>query len=129
MRLATPHRTAAFRDPLYKIRFHLYHAPEARLVAACKRDGQDIIAHAGAARCINYVAPGYGQLVVHLWFDPSHRLSSPFGASCVAHECVHAAHAVFARIGAKASFAWEDDEPYAYYVEWLVCEVMRRLRA
>lgn len=116
-----------FRDPLYKIRYHAYRGPEALLVAQCKRDKQVIEAHNGAARTVNYVAAGYGQLVVHLWFSPEWKLTSPFGASCVAHECVHAANAVFERIGAKSTVSWHEDEPYAYYVEWLVREIHRRL--
>lgn len=120
---AKPNRVAHFRDPIYKIQYHVYHAPESRLVDACKRDGQTIEVHHGAGRSVNYVAPGYGQMVVHLWFDPDYAITSPFGASCIAHECVHAANAVFERIGAKSTVAWHEDEPYAYYVEYLVREI------
>lgn len=116
-----------FRDTLYKIRFFLYHSPERRLVARCAKDGQPIDAHDGAARTVAYVSEGFGQLVVHLWFSPDTNLRSPFGVSCLAHECVHAANAVFDRIGATATFDWHADEPYAYYVEYLVRECARRL--
>ena len=125
--MAAPNRYAEVRDPLYKIRFHLYHAPEARLVARCKRDGEVVEAHNGAGRCLFYQAPGFGQLVVHLWFSPNTDLRTPFGVSCVAHEAVHAANAVFEHVGCAPTFAWHADEPYAYYVEWIVRETIRRL--
>lgn len=128
MKKVAPNRHALVRDPLYKIRFHLYHAPEARLVAECRRDKVDIEIHRGAGRTVNYKAPGYGQLVVHVWIDADTSLRTPFGVSAVAHECIHAANAVFEHIGAAATFAWHGDEPYAYYVEWLVREFMRRMR-
>lgn len=123
-----PVQHAAFYDPLYKIQFHVFRGPEALLVAQCKRDGQPIGPHDGAARCVNYVAPGRGQMVVCLWFSPAYPFTTPFGASCVAHECVHATNSVFERIGARATLAWHDDEPYAYYLEWLVREIHRRMR-
>ncbi len=116
------------RDPLYKIRFHFWRGPESALIAWAKKDGWPCDAHDGAARSINYVAKGYGQMVVHIWVAPAYSLRSPFGISALAHECVHAANAVFERIGAPVSLKWHEDEPYAYYVEWLVREFLRRMR-
>lgn len=120
-------RHALVRDPLYKIRLHFWRGPEAALVAQVKRDGYDERIHDGAARMIAYTAPGFGQLVVHIWVSPDHALTDPFGASALAHECVHAALEVFKRIGASAPTP-ETSEPFAYYVEWLMREFLRRMR-
>ncbi|MDP2319587.1 MAG: hypothetical protein Q8O42_09655 [Acidobacteriota bacterium] len=121
-------RHALVRDPLYKTSIHFWRGPEAAMVAQVKRDGYDeATVHDGAARMVSYIAPGYGQLVVHIWVSPDHSLRDSFGASALAHECVHAALEVFKRIGAPAPTP-ETSEPFAYYVEWLMREFLRRMR-
>lgn len=120
-------RHALVRDPLYKIRLHFWRGPERSMVAVAKKDGYlECQESDGAARTLIYTAKGYGQLVVHLWVAPGIDLRSPFGASCVAHEAVHAATAVWKRIGAPAPESG-NDEPFAYYVEWLMREFLRRM--
>jgi hypothetical protein len=121
-------RHVIVRDPLYKIRLHFWRSDEKAMVATVKRDGYDECeVHDGSARMIAYTAPGFGQLVVHVWVSPDHSLRDPFGASALAHECVHAALEVFKRIGASAPTP-ETSEPFAYYVEWLMREFLRRMR-
>lgn len=116
------------RDTLYKIRFHFWRTAERAMVAAVKKDGYpECVENDGAARCIAYRAPGFGQLVVHIWVSPSHKLTDPFGASCVAHEAIHAALEVWKCIGQAAPDA-EHAETFAYYVEWIVREFHRRMR-
>lgn len=116
------------RDSLYKIRFHFWRGPEKALVAQVKKDtNEPCEVHNGAARTISYIAPGYGQLVIHIWVSPDYSLRDSFGLSSLAHEAVHAATFVWERIGAKAPEAG-NDEQFAYYVEWIVREFLRRMR-
>lgn len=121
-------RHVVVRDTLYKIRFHFWRGPERAMVEHTKKDGYpECEEHNGAARCISYTSPGYGQLVIHLWVSPAHKLTDPFGASCVSHEAIHAALEVWKRIGQPAPDA-EHAEAFAYYVEWIVREFLRRMR-
>lgn len=123
-------RHVVVSDQVYKTRLHFWRGPEQAMVTFVRRDGEECDLHHGLARTVCYASGDrfHGRFNIHIWIAPEAPLSTPEGVAALAHEAVHVANVVFARIGATPTHTWNDDEPYAYYVEWIVREFMRRMR-
>lgn len=108
-------------DVVYDVQYHVLRCPFERLepwVLDHFGPGYDLTSPAPVGRTI--VTPG-AQAVV-FWFPPDARVSP----GTVAHEAVHAGCTVLRDRGVKLKPAAE--EALAYYVEYLVREITRRVR-
>lgn len=120
-------RRWAFFDAIYQAQFYVYRCPYAAFCADLKRRwGIEQSANEPGGKAIRHETAG-GKRLYFLWVSNRNRARSSYHIGIVAHEVMHLALFVLMARGINANI--DDHEPYCYYVEWLLAETLKRLRA
>lgn len=120
-------RSWAFFDHIYQAQYYVYRCPYAKFTAELKRRwGIEQSANEPGGKALRHLTDG-GKRLYFLWIPNTNGARSSYHIGIVAHEVLHLALFVLMERGVNASI--DDHEPYCYYVEWLLTETLKRLRA
>lgn len=116
-----------FFDAVYHAQFYVYRCPYETFVAECRRRWKlEQSSTAPSGKALAHICPNGARLYI-LWLPPWNRARSVYHIGIVAHEVTHLTMYVLLTRGVNADS--ENHEPYCYYLEWLLAETLKRLRA